>query len=157
MTLLDPEHYDERRAHRRRNLLIVGVWIVLFLAWAGYHLRDYPERHRADEFFALLEQHGFERAYAVWQQDPAWKTHPGKYAQYGYQDFYQDWGPAGEWGPIKSYSIDCSFATSTGVIVQATVNQRAEHAYLWIDKGDKTLHFSPSEIDCGNWWGWLSE
>jgi hypothetical protein len=34
---------------------------------------------------------------------------------------------------------------------------RTEHANIWVDKSDKTLHFSPDEIDCGNWWGWLSE
>jgi len=26
-----------------------------------------------------------------------------------------------------------------------------------VDKSDKTLHFSPNEIHCGNWWGWMSE
>jgi hypothetical protein len=157
MTLLDAEQYDEVRARRRRNLIIALIIAALILAWVGYHLRDFPERHRADKFFDTLEHQDFETAYAIWHQDAAWKTHPGKYAQYGYGDFYQDWGPAGEWGPIKSYSIDCSYATSSGVIVQATVNHRAEHAYVWIDKHDKTLHFSPTEIDCGNWWGWLTE
>lgn len=157
MTLLDPEHYDEASAQRRRHLIILLTLIVLFVAWVAYHARDYPERHRADSFFQSLERQDFEGAYTIWQQDPAWKTHPNKYSRYGYGDFYQDWGPPGEWGPIKSYSIDCSYATASGVIVQTTINHRAEHAYLWIDKGDKTFHFSPSDIDCGNWFGWLTE
>jgi hypothetical protein len=43
------------------------------------------------------------------------------------------------------------------VIVQATVNHRAEHAYVWVDKSDRTLHFSPNQIECGNWFGWVTE
>jgi len=43
------------------------------------------------------------------------------------------------------------------VIVQVTVNGRAEHPYVWVQKSDKTLSFSPSEIQCGNWWAWLVE
>jgi hypothetical protein len=157
MTLLDAETYDEARARRRRNLIIAAVIAGLILAWVAYHFRNYPERRAADQFFAALEHQDFERAFAVWLKDAAWRQHPNQTAKYGYGDFSQDWGPAGEWGAIKSYSVDCSYATASGVIVQITVNHRAEHAYLWVDKGDKTLHFSPNEVDCGNWWGWLTE
>ena len=57
----------------------------------------------------------------------------------------------------RSHRIDCSLSSGSGVVVQATVNDRAEHTFVWVDKGDKTLHFSPNEIDCGNWFGWLTE
>jgi hypothetical protein len=53
--------------------------------------------------------------------------------------------------------VDCSYSSGSGVIVQVTINHRTEHAYVWVEKSDKTLHFSPNEIDCGNWWGWVSE
>ena len=42
-------------------------------------------------------------------------------------------------------------ARGNGVIVQVTVNDRTEHAYVWVEKSDRTLSFSPNEIDCGNW------
>ena len=60
---------------------------------------------------------------------------------------------------MKSYTVDCSFSPSggSGVIVQVTVNQRAEHAYVWVQKSDRTLSFSPNEIECGNWLSWLTE
>lgn len=154
---MDAQRYDETRDRRRRNLIIVGVIVALILAWAGYHLRNYPERRAADKFFATLQRGDIEGAYGVWFRDPDWKQHPAKYSNYNFGDFHQDWGPASEWGPIKSYSIDCSYSSGSGVIVQATVNQRTQHAYVWVDKSDKTLHFSPNEIDCGNWWGWLTE
>jgi hypothetical protein len=43
------------------------------------------------------------------------------------------------------------------VIVQVTVNQRAEHAYVWVEKSNRTLSFSPTEIQCGNWLAFLTE
>jgi hypothetical protein len=157
MTLMDAQQYDETRDRRRRKVIIAAILIGLVLAWLVYHFRNYPERRAADKFFAALKQQNLEAAYSIWQQDPAWKQRPDKYPKYGYGDFSQDWGASGEWGTIKSYSIDCSFSSGSGVIVQVTINHRTEHAYVWVDKSDKTLHFSPSEIDCGNWWGWLTE
>ena len=157
MTLLDAQQFDEARARRRRNFIIVGIIVALILAWVVYHLRDYPERRAADTFLSALQRNDIEGAYGLWWRDPDWKQHASKYSQYSYGDFNQDWGPAGEWGIIKSHQVDCSYSSGSGVIVQATVNHRAEHTYIWVDKHDKTLHFSPNEIDCGNWWGWLTE
>jgi hypothetical protein len=157
MTLMDAQRFDEARARRRRNLIIAAIIAGLILAWVGYHLRDYPQRHAVHKFFSALERQNIEEAYAIWLRDPAWREHPGKYANYTYNDFYQDWGPASDWGAIKSYSLDCSYSSGNGVIVEATVNHRAEHAFVWVDSSDKTLHFSPNEIECGNWWGWLTE
>jgi hypothetical protein len=158
MTLMDAQQYDDSRDRRRRNFIIAGVLLVLILAWVTYHLRNYPERRAADRFFSALQHQNIEGAFALWLKDPDWKQHPQKYSQYGFGDFSQDWGPSGPWGVIKSYGINCSYSTGSGVIVQATVNGRAEHAHVWVDKHDKTLHFPPpTEIECGNWFGWLTE
>ena len=158
MTLMDAKEYDEAPARRRRNLIFTAVFAGLILVWVVYHCRDYSERHIVDKFFNALQQQNLESAFSVWSQDTQWKQHPEKYAKgYTYGEFQQDWGPSGEWGIIKSYSVDCSLSTGSGVIVQITVNQRSEHAYIWVEKSDKTLHFPPDKIDCGNWWGWVSE
>ena len=157
MTLLDAQQYDDSRDRRRTKIIIISILGGLLLAWVIYHLRNFPDRHAADKFFAALAKQDIEGAFGVWNNDPDWKQHADKYAKYGYAEFDQDWGPSGEWGIIKSHSIDCSYSSGSGVIVQATINGRAKHAYVWVDKSDKTLHFSPDEIDCGNWWGWVTE
>lgn len=157
MTLMDAQQYDEARDRRKRNYIIIGVIATLILAWVVFHMRNYPERRTAEKFFAALQAQDLQTAYAIWQKDPDWKQHLGKYPQYSFGDFTRDWGPSGDWGVIKSHRVDCSYSSGSGVIVQATVNDRAEHTYVWVDKGDKTLHFSPNEIDCGNWFGWLTE
>ncbi len=154
---MDAQQYDEGRDRRRRNLIIGAVLAGLILAWVAYHLRNYPERHAVDKFFAVLQQQDIEKAYAIWQKDPDWKQHTDRYAKYTFGDFSRDWGPAGEWGKIKSYSVDCSYSSGGGVIVQVTINQRAEQASVWVDKSDKRLYFPQNPIDCGNWWGWLTE
>lgn len=159
MTLMDAKQYDPARDRRRRKIIIVAVVVLLILGWVAYHFRDYPERAEVGRFFAALQKQDYEHAYAVWFHDPDWKQHQAKYSAYQYNDFYRDWGPGGEWGLIKSYTVDCSISpgSGTGVVVQVTVNQRTEHPYVWVEKSDKTLSFSPTEIDCGNWWGWLIE
>ena len=157
MTLMDAQQYDEARDRRRRNLIIAGVFAFLILAWVAYHLRNFPQRHAVNKFLSTLQSQDLQRAYGLWVRDPDWKQHPAKFSNYTFGDFVSDWGPSGQWGIIKSHSIDCSYSSGSGVLVQATINGRAEHAYLWVDKSDKTLHFPPNEIDCGNWWGWLTE
>ena len=159
MTLLDAQQYDSAREHRRQQLIIVVVIAALLGGWLAYHFRDHGARVSVRRFFADLQKQDYEAAYSIWFHDPNWKQHPAKYPSYQFNDFYRDWGPGGEWGLIKSYHVDCSLNPSggNGVIVQVNVNHRADHAYVWADKADKTLSFSPHEIDCGNWWGWLLE
>lgn len=159
MTLMDAKQYDPTRDRKRRNVVIAAILIVLIFAWVAYHLRHYSERHAVDKFFAAVKAQKYEDAYAIWFNDSAWQQHQNKYSRYAFSDFYRDWGPGGEWGLVKDYSIDCSVSPSggSGVIVQVTVNHRAEHAYVWVEKSDHTLSFSPNEVDCGNWFGWLLE
>jgi hypothetical protein len=159
MTLLDARQYDPGRDRRRRRLIVVIVSAALIGALVSYHFRDYPERATVQKFFAALQKQDYESAYSVWFKDPNWKQHPSNYRNYPFNDFYRDWGPGGEWGLVKSFHVDCSLSPGggSGVIVQVTVNQRADHAYVWVQKSDKTLSFSPNDIECGNWWTWLTE
>lgn len=96
MTLMDAKEYDESRDRRHKNLIRATILAALILAWVGYHFRNYPERHVVDKFFAALKQQKLEDAFAIWFQDPQWRQHAEKYTKYGYGEFQQDWGPAGE-------------------------------------------------------------
>jgi len=154
---MDARQYDPTRDRRRRNWMIGSVVFLLILAWVVYHYRDYSERHAVDKFFAAIQKQDYESAYAIWFNDPSWKQHPTKYAQYSFNEFYRDWGPGGEWGLVKTYSVDCSVSPGSGVIVEVTVNNRSERAYVWIEKAGKVFSFSPNEVQCGNWFGWLTE
>lgn len=145
MALMDAPEYDPTRERRRRIWIVSAIVLILVIAALAWMFRNWPEERVASRFFAALEKQDYEGAYGIWMQDPQWKQHPEKYAQYPFSEFYRDWGPGGEWGLIKSYKIygSANPKNGSGVVVEVVVNGRAEHARVWVQKDDKTLGFSP--------------
>jgi hypothetical protein len=148
MTLLDAQQYDPAKEKRRKiriALAILGVVVLLVIGWM---YRNWPEEHAVDKFFAALQKQDYESAYGIYFHDPDWRQHQQKYPQYTYADFYRDWGPGGEWGLIKSHRIYGSAGTKTfgsggGTVVEVVVNERAEHARMFVQRSDKTLTVYP--------------
>ena len=143
---MDAKEYDPVRERRRKLRIWTAVSLVLVVAFLAWMFRFWPEERIVDHFFAALQQQQFEKAYGIWLHDPDWQQHPQQYAQYPYNEFYRDWGPGGEYGPIKSYRIYASGSPKgggSGVIVEVVVNERYEHARVWVEKKTKTLTFSP--------------
>ncbi len=147
MTLLDAQPYDPAKARRRKIRILASVAVVIVLAVLAWMYRNWPEEHTVDKFFAALEYQNYEAAYGIYFNDPTWVQHRQKYSQYTYADFYRDWGPGGEWGLIKSYRIYGSANTKGfgrgGVVVEVIVNERSEHARMFVQKSDKTLTVYP--------------
>ena len=146
MTLLDAQQYDAAAERRRRLKIIGAIVLVLILAGLAWAYRYWPQERIVDHFFDALQQKDYESAYGIWMHDPQWKQHTEKFSQYPFNDFYRDWGPGGEWGLIKTHSIYASGTPKgggSGVIVEVIVNDRSEHARVWVEKSDKTLSFSP--------------
>ena len=150
MTLLDAKEYDSARERRRRMRIILAAAILVVIGSVVWLNRFWPEKHNADKFFAALQKQDFETAYGIYFADPDWKQHPQKHAQYLFNEFWQDWGPGGEWGVIKNYSIygtsDCPGGGS-GVVVDVIVNNRAQHAQVYVDKHDKTISTPPCGLE----------
>jgi hypothetical protein len=145
MTLLDAPQYDPAKERRRNTMIWSIVVAVLVLLVLGWFYRNWPEEHVVDKFFDALQKQDYETAYGLYFHDPNWRQHPQAHPKYGFSDFYQDWGPGGEWGLIKSHKIYGS-ATSQegrGVIVEVIVNDRAEHARMFVQKSDKTITLAP--------------
>ena len=81
--------------------------------------------------------------------DPTWQQHPQNHPKYPFNDFYRDWGPGGEWGLIKTqkvYGASTCPGGGSGVVVDVIVNERTEHAQVWVEKSDKTLSYPPCEL-----------
>lgn len=145
MTLLDAKEYDEAAVSRRRRRIVAVVSILIILGFLGYRLRFWPEEHLVEKFFTAVQKQDYETAYGIYMADPGWKQHPQQHPLYPFNEFYQDWGPGGEWGLIKNFRIYASGECpkgGNGVIVEVVVNGRAEHEQLYVQKSDKT--FSPS-------------
>jgi hypothetical protein len=149
MTLLDATPYDPGPARRRRIRILTAVIVVFVLAAIVWMNRYLPEKRVVEKFFAALMNKDYETAYGVYYADPKWKEHPDKYSKYPLNQFIQDWGPGGQWGTIRNYKVNdastCSSGAS-GVVVDVIVNERAEHAQLWVEKSDKTLSPPPCEL-----------
>ncbi len=144
-TIFTAPQYDPRRERRKRIVIVAVIVGVLIVAALAYLYRNWPEERVVDHFFSALVNKDFERAYGLWVHDPEWKQHPEKYPNYSFREFYNDWGPGGEWGIIKSFRIEGSANPKggSGVVVVVTLNERKEPARIWVEKKDKTLTFSP--------------
>lgn len=144
-TIFEAKPYDPVKERRRRLLIIGIITVVLVGAFLAWWFRYLPYERRVDHFFDALQQKQYEIAYGIWMNDPNWKQHPQNYKQYPFGEFYIDWGPGGEWGLINSHHVDGAAAPrhGSGVVVVTTVNERSEKARVWVEKSDKTMHFSP--------------
>jgi hypothetical protein len=149
MTLIDAKQYDFARDRRRRIRIVSALIVILVLAWLVWSHRYWPEKRVADKFFAALMNKDYETAYGIYFADPQWKQHLEKYSKYPLNEFVQDWGPGGQWGVIKGYKVNGASSCpggGSGVVVDVVVNDRAEHAQLWVEKSDKTLSSPPCEL-----------
>src|SRR5947209_11489018 len=138
-TLLQPGEYDAAAERRRKILLTVIIVITLAAVIGAWKGPEWMARWKASnlvgDFFSALQHKDFERAYGIWVADAGWKQHPEKHKQYGFSQFYGDWGPGGEWGVINSFKLDGSAipnGSNKTVVVQVTVNDRhADKAQIW--------------------------
>ena len=145
-TLFQAPAYDPRRERRRKVVLAIVAVALLAAGGLVWRFRHWSEERIVHGFFQSLQARDYERAYGAWMHDPEWKQHPERHARYAFNEFYRDWGPGGEWGIIKDFQVagsESPGSSSSGVVVVVTVNQRAERARIWVEKGDRTLTFSP--------------
>lgn len=149
MTLLDAKEYDPGKDRQRRKRISLAIVLVLIVLLVGWWFRYWPEEHIVGRFFDELQKQDYKTAYGIWMHDPGWQQHPDRYPKYPFGDFYRDWGPGGDWGIIKTQRV---FGASTcpgggsGVVVDVVVNDRAEHAQVWVEKSDHTLSYPPCDL-----------
>jgi hypothetical protein len=149
MTLLDAKEFDPEKDSRKRKRIILIILVVLIILGLGWWFRNWREERIVRTFFTALEKQDFKTAYAIWMNDPNWAQHPDKYAKYAFNEFYQDWGPGSQWGVIKSWRVNGSATCpppSSGILVDVIVNDRVEHAQVWVEKSDHTLSYPPCEL-----------
>jgi len=164
MTLLDAKELDpEQSRKRKRRFIVIIVAVTAFLLVGvlgallgyGWWFRYFPEEHLVGRFFETIQKQDYKTAYTIWQHDPEWEKHPDDKAirDYPFGDFYRDWGPGGEWGLVKSYKVygaskcpSMDGASASGIVVDVIVNDRAEHAQVWVEDSNHTLSFPPCEL-----------
>lgn len=148
-SLFDAPQYDPAAERRRIVKIAIAVVVLVVIAALLWFNRYWPQERRVEQFFAQLQAQNFEAAYGIWMNDPEWKQHPDAHQRYPYARFYQDWGPDGEWGPIRSYRIVGAMKSrprSSGVVIGVRVNDRRDLCSLWVEFKDQSLGFSPDQM-----------
>jgi hypothetical protein len=149
MTLLDAQEYDSEKARKRRKQIISAIAILVIVLALGWWFRYWPDERIVGRFFDALQKQDYRTAYGIWMHDPEWAQHPSEHPKYPFNDFYRDWGPGGEWGLIKTqrvYGASTCSGGGSGVVVDVIVNERTEHAQVWVEKSDHTLSYPPCEL-----------
>jgi hypothetical protein len=149
MTLLDAKEYDSEKVRKKKTRIISAIAILIVVLSIVWLFRYLPQERIVGHFFDALQKQDYKTAYGIWMHDPNWAQHPDKYAKYPFNEFYRDWGPGGEWGLIKTekvYGASTCPPPSSGVVVDVIVNDRTQHAQVWVEKSDKTLSFPPCEL-----------
>jgi len=165
MTLLNAPVYDERKEKLKKTLLIAsGATIALlilltlagFLLGHGWLFTNLPAEHDVNNFFTALEAKDYNKAFAIYNNDPNWQQHPDKFKDYPLDRFTEDWtteSPAG--GPILSHHVDISKTDGsgtfgTGIIVAVRVTTSAkpgeQKLFLYYIKHDGTLTYPAVHI-----------
>jgi hypothetical protein len=155
MTLLDAQEIDPVKAQKRKKRIILAIALVVvvfavgvfgFLRGDGWWFRYLPQELKVSRFFGALQNKDYNTAYGIWMNDPQWQQHPGDHSKYPFNEFYRDWGPGGQWGLIKTqkvYGASGCPGGGSGIVVDVVVNDRSEHAQVWVEKSDNTLSFPP--------------
>jgi hypothetical protein len=141
--LLDTGAEEPKSKALRLAITAVALLIgVSFLVW--YLLRFQAEKEAAGRFFQALAAGDTKRAYELWQPNP----------NYSYELFLEDWGPEGEFGPVRSYRVVAAARpkNASGVVVVVEVSAKApfeggdpsvKEIKIWVERKDKSLGFAP--------------
>jgi hypothetical protein len=152
MGLFDSTSEDPGAKKRRYGIMAATAVVLFALAiwWLVFGYLHVPERKAASRFFDTLCAGNTELAYKLWQATPRYK----------YQDFLDDWGPNGIYGPVKSYEIMAVGSPEkggSGVVVLAEVSPFApfpdpndmpktrsnKEVRIWVETSDKSLSYPP--------------
>jgi hypothetical protein len=125
---------------------LLAVAALLFIS-----LRFHTEKATVNRFFAQVTAGDFHSAYRTWKPS----------SSYAFADFMGDWGPNGEYGPVKSFELRSAQrpAQASGVVVTVTLSAYApfpgendpksrtnKEVRLWIESSDQSISYAPTDL-----------
>ena len=157
MTLLNAPTYNEHAERTRRAVIIGSISFVVllilvalggFLFGHGWFFSNLPAEHKVNNFFSALQAQDYNKAFAIYNNDPDWQQHPNKYKDYPITRFTEDWttdSPVG--GPVLAHHVDISKTDGTGafgsgiiVAVRAdSAREKDKKIFMWVNRADGTL------------------
>ena len=147
MSLLEPPPEKTEKSRVWAFTIVALAAVLLVVLW--FTFRYYPEKRAAAQFFDALLVGDTDKAYALWKPTTSYRK----------DDFLADWGPAGYYGPIKSYKImgakapDKSDSIAVNVAISpysplpaasdAEKSRKTRVVTLWVSPSDKSFSFPP--------------
>jgi len=130
-----------------RNVILTAAAVLVVSIPLYLLLRFHTEKATVRTFLSEVVAGDFQSAYRTWK--PA--------SSYSFQDFMRDWGPSGEYGPVKSYDLRSarSLGNASGVIVTIEVSAVSpfpgasndnKEVRLWVERRDQSISYAPQEI-----------
>jgi hypothetical protein len=140
----------EQPVDKRLRYAITGIVFALLLALGvSYLYRNHAEKRTIRQFLDTLVAGDQQQAYRIWKPNSA----------YSFDDFQKDWGPKGEFGPVRSYRLERAHKPNggSGVIMVIEVckfqpfpadskgreSQQVKEVRLWVESSDKAISFAP--------------
>jgi len=147
-SLLKPEPIKHRPLWFKIAVSSLVAAVVLgVLFWALF--RFHSENAKIVQFMDEVSAGQFQAAYQLWHKGTG----------YGYQEFLQDWGTSGYYGPVHSYQIVSTQepGDASGVVVVVNVSpfrpfppdsdiakqQRTKQVRLWVQFSDQSISYAP--------------
>jgi hypothetical protein len=134
------EHYgegDEKREHRRRNIILSVVGLIVVSVTLYFTFRNYREEKQLTLFFDLLKQQSYKTAYEMWGC-----TDKTPCRDYSYEKFQEDWGPKSQHANLSEMKVVKTDSCSGGVL-QVVKFGAGEDLNLWVDRKDRLVGFAP--------------
>lgn len=143
---------EEPQSKVRRYVVTGAVLALLLSIGAWYIFRYHTEKKTVETFLATVAAGNLQEAYRLWQPNPS----------YTFQDFVEDWGEKGYYGPVRSFRIETAQSErgSSGVIVIVELSPFApfpadndtarqsemKGARLWVERKTQALGFAPAPL-----------
>ncbi|HEV2617117.1 MAG TPA: hypothetical protein VGU63_10965 [Candidatus Acidoferrales bacterium] len=132
--------------------VFIGVLVLLLIGLFVWRAVRYKAEEKSVEtFFNALTAGNMQQAYQLWKAMPS----------YSFQDFQQDWGANGYYGPVKSFQIDSTYAPkkSSSVAVRVLISpyqpfpksdpaqqNKTKEVIIWVDRNTQSLSFPPPSM-----------
>jgi hypothetical protein len=127
-------------------IVTIVVFVAVFPSYLWYPFVYYKEVNAARHLMDAVTAGDMQRAYQLWKPAPS----------YSFQDFLEDWGPEGFYGPVKSYRLgrpeQMKNSTATDISVEVSPYQpfpgddpvkmvKSKTVHLWVDFRNQSISF----------------
>jgi hypothetical protein len=135
-----------------RYIITTIVFVGLVGGTIFYLLRYHTEKSTVGTFMNALTSGDFQQAYRIWRPNPS----------YSFEDFLGDWGPTGEYGPVKSYRVESATLprNSSGVVVVVELSRYSpfpadddfekgrtnKEVNLQVERSNQAISYAPPRI-----------